>query len=270
MKLTLTLLLLLFTAPLVLAEPPCKNCRERYLYLQPSDPDFRALAMLQNHPATRDPAFFSCQDRQYQDRLKLEENWHLRDKECTELARIFANRAVHQNKLIYTKRLYGVYCGNSIKKGDVVSLKKVTARFKADGDLAYYWRQEKPLDFTACPGNVGFGPLTDLGRTLPKAAEEILEHLVFVEKVDLNLPNGDGTTMMDWTEAVLSREKKGTQGWRLVETIRKAFRDPRLGNRKGRFTCEITGSCYCHEDHTYGHAKNRSCPPSPSMLARLE
>jgi hypothetical protein len=98
----------------------------------------------------------------------------------------------------------------------------------------------------------------------------MLEYLInFRGKVDLNFPNGHGDAVMDWTEEKLMRQHKGSEGYRLIEAIRSVISDLRLGDQKAKFTCEITGSCYCYENHTFGHPKSKSCPPTRSMIGKL-
>jgi len=261
-------LLLVFSAVvstlIVQAGDDCVSCTPDLSAYRPGSKQFIQLAMLQKHVSTESPTFFTCKSSKYKSLLKKDENWHLRDKDCKELDRIFANREVHKKKEIYTKRLRGVYCGNSIRRGDPDSLKKSAKRFKADGDVAFYMRRR---DFRKCESNHGNSPLYDLGQLSPRDAERVLEYLVFEEKIDLNGVDGNGLTIMDWTQDILKRHRPGTLGYKLVQSIRKIIRDPRLGERKAKFSCEIMGTCSCVD--TFGHENNKNCPPTYQMLSKL-
>lgn len=254
--------LLFFTS--ASAENDCTRCIVNLSAYNQNSSEFRELAMLQRHSAINNPGFFTCQDGKFMERLKKDENWHLRDKDCKELERIFANRELHRQKDVYTRRLRAVYCGNSIMEGNVNGLKSSTAKFKADGDLAYYLRRK---EFRKCESDGGINPLYDLGKLSSGDAERILKYLVFEEKIDLNGIDGRGMTLMDWSEDLLKRMNPGTQGYELITTIRRIIRDPRLGERKAKFSCEIMGECTCV--NTFGHMNNHNCPPSYNDLAKL-
>jgi hypothetical protein len=116
---------------------------------------------------------------------------------------------------------------------------------------------------------MGESPLTDIGRLSVHDAKKALEYLVYEEKVDLNLADASGKTIMDWTEAMMKRSKKGTVGYKIITAIREVIRDPQLGSRRAQFSCERDGSCICVDEHPFTDSRNKNCPPTPKMIAKL-